>query len=372
MSSIRGRDPSGGSIRDRAAQGQAAQVGRPAGARRISWIPGWLRAILFYPATPRPMAHLDPHHVAESSRHMARPAAGSVGGEGAALATAAAELGRRFLPKEPRRREMLGVLMLLMIASLISVTGPIAGAGAASSTPNNEIAANVNADPSPTPTETVNPEDTASPDITPAPTATPTAKPKPKPAPAKKATPKPVKVRSFVALGDSLTAWPDTPWPTRLDAQDTVLKLLHNAGVPGNTTAQMRARLASDVYNYHPDVLFVLGGTNDLGYNIKGSATIANLRAIIVGAKAHKITVILLLVPPDSWTSMAPKINSLNAAIINLANSQKVNYVDIHAPLANGNGVYYPKYTTDGLHFSDLGAQVVANTIRVRIRRLGL
>lgn len=370
MSSVRGRDPFGGSVRDRASQGLAGETDQSTGARRNPWIPGWLRAILFYPTTPRPMAHLDPRHVAGSTRHMARSAEASAGGEGESLPTALVELGRRVLPKEPKRREMLGVMTLLLVASLISITGPIAGAGSTPPSPRDGIAAADNMDPSPSPTEEVGPEDTSSPDSTPA--ATATSKPKPKPAPAKKATPKPVRVRNFVALGDSLTAWPDTPWPTRLDAQDTVLKLMRNAGVPGNTTAQMRARLASDVYAYHPDVLFVLGGTNDLGYSIKGSATIANLRAIIVGAKAHKITVILLLVPPDSWTSMAPKINSLNAAIINLANSQKVNYVDIHAPLTNGNGVYYPRFTTDGLHFSDLGAQTVANTIRARIRRLGL
>jgi lysophospholipase L1-like esterase len=69
---------------------------------------------------------------------------------------------------------------------------------------------------------------------------------------------------------------------------------------------------------------------------------------------------------------MGPKINSLNAAIINLANSQRVVYVDIHAPLTNGSGTYFPKYTSDGLHFTDLGAQTVANTIRARIRGLRL
>jgi lysophospholipase L1-like esterase len=341
------------------------------------------------------MAHLDPRHVTESSRHMARPAhkspvdwlgslaplddmasagsAGSTGGAGASLTTALAQVGRRFLPKEPRRREVLAVLTLLMVASLFSVTGPIAGAGSTPPSPRNVIAAgDPTADSTATPSDTPEPDGIASPDPTADPTATPTPKPKPKPAPARKATPKPIKVRTFVALGDSLTAWPDTPWPTRLDTEDPALRLIKNVGIPGNTTAQMRARLSGDVYAYHPDVLFVLGGTNDLGYGVSGSATIANLRAIIVGAKAHKITVILLLIPPDSILSMAPKVNSLNAAIINLANSQRVTYVDIHAPLTNSSGVYYPKYTSDGLHFSDLGAQVVANTIRIRIRRLGL
>jgi lysophospholipase L1-like esterase len=268
---------------------------------------------------------------------------------------------------------VVAVLTLLIVASLFSVTGQIAGAGSMSPSPSSGmVAGDITADPSPTPATTPEPDGTASPaPATPAPTATPTPKPKPK-APARKAAPKSVVVRTFVALGDSLTAWPDTPWPSRLDAEDATLRLIHNAGVPGDTTAQMRARLTKDVYDYNPNVLFVLGGTNDLGFGISGSATIANLRAIIIGAKAHKIMVILLLVPPDSYTSMAARVNSLNAAIVSLANSQRVTYVNIHAPLANADGVYYPKYTSDGLHFSDLGAQTVANTVRARVRLLGL
>jgi lysophospholipase L1-like esterase len=295
--------------------------------------------------------------------------AGSYAPVGSMLGAALVRIGRRFLPKEARRREAVAVMTLLMVASLISITGPIAGAGSTPPSPRDLIAVDNNADPSATPTEVVGPEETPSPDPTGVdPTAT--TRPKPK-APPKKVTPKPIVVRTFVALGDSLTAWPNTPWPTRLDAEDPYLRLVRNAGIPGNTTAQMRARLARDVYYYDPDVLFVLGGTNDLGLGISGSATIANLRAIIVGAKAHKIRVILLLVPPDSYTSMAAKVDSLNQAIINLANSQRVSWVDIHGPLTNGNGVYFPKYTSDGLHFSDLGAQVVANTIRNRVAHYG-
>ena len=312
-----------------------------------------------------------------SSLGSARPtraagSAGSWGSEESSFPAAMAELGRRFLPKESRRRELLAVLTLLVVASLFSVAGPIASAGSTPPTPTGEIAAvDATIEPTAAPTDP-EPDSTDSPDPTPDPTTAPTAAPKPKPAPAKRVTPKPVRVYTFVALGDSLTAWPNTPWPSRLDAEDANLRLIKNVGIPGNTTAQMRARLGSDVYTYNPQVLFVLGGTNDLGYGISGSATIANLRAIIVGAKAHKITVILLLVPPDSYSSMASKVNSLNAAIINLANSQRVVYVDIHAPLTNSAGTYFPKYTSDGLHFSDLGAQVVANTIRARIRSRGL
>jgi lysophospholipase L1-like esterase len=362
-------------------------------------MPRWLAAFLLVPAPPRPMAHPD-RRIAEASRHMARPAGKTKPASLASLSSLlslaslrarrrggelAAELTRRrFVPAEPRRREVAAVLSLLFVAALLSMTGPIAGAGATRPTPSGDMAVT---DTTPTPTEsadetsadeTVGPLTTESPEPTtdisstpsPWPTLVPT--PKPNPLPTKKPAATPT-VRTFVALGDSLTAWPDTPWPSRLDASDSKLKLVNNAGVPGNTTAQMRARMDSDVYAYNPDVLFVLGGTNDLGMGVSASATIANLRAIVVGAKAHKITVILLTIPPESYSGSADKIDSLNAAIVYLARAQRITNVDIHNPLSNANGVYYPKYTIgDGLHLSDLGAQVVANTIHARVKLLGM
>jgi lysophospholipase L1-like esterase len=403
VSGIRGRGPSGGSVRDRTTTPQADEAHRFGPSRRRLAIPGWLRATLFLSAPPRQMAHPDPQ-LTEQAHHMARPArksslgflgplgaalaaitpgwmhrdASALDAAGASISTRVARSCRRFLPVEPRRREMVAVMLVLVVASFFSVTGPISGYGLSEPTPVYMlIGGDTTADATATPLETPSPEASSSapdqtiPPATPTPTPTPKPTPKPKPLPTKKPAAKPPKVRTFVALGDSLTAWPDTPWPSRLDSADTLLKLVNNAGVPGNTTEQMRVRMTADVYAYNPDVLFVLGGTNDLGLGISGSATIANLRAIIVGAKAHKITVILLLVPPDSYSSMAPKIDSLNTAIVNLARAQRVTYVNIHAPLTNANGVYYAKYTSDGLHFTDLGAQVVANTIRARVKLLG-
>jgi lysophospholipase L1-like esterase len=378
VSSIRGGGP-GGSIRERARQSSAvgAHAGPAAEARRASAIPGWLRAILLLPQSPRPMAHPD-RHIAETSRRMAhstrrqRLAAVTAlfSGSVPARAGSPAPAGRSMPRLDPRRWEMVAVLSLLLCAALLSVTGPIASAGRTQPTPSGDLAI-VDTTPAPTPdaTETETPGQTGMPEPTLLPTPEPTASPQP----TRKPVPKPPSVRKFVALGDSLTAWPaDNPWPSRLDAIDTKLKLVNNAGVPGNTTAQMRARLDSDVYAYHPDVLFVLGGTNDLGLGISGSATIANLRAILVGAKAHGIMVILIVVPPDKYTSMAPRIDSLNTAIVNLARSQRVTYVDIHSPLTSSRGTFYPKYTTDGIHFTSLGCQTVTNTIRARIRLLGL
>jgi lysophospholipase L1-like esterase len=335
------------------------------------------------------MAHPDPH-VTDATRRMARPVRrakpvwlGSLfslswlrlpAGE-RPLSGLRSLSGPPFLPKEPRRRELATVLMLLIVASLMSVAGPTSAGATPGRSPDGQYVDNPIGDIMATPTDPPEPTETNTPDpAMPTPTHSfgPDVTPTPRPVVTRRPAPTPRPPRRFVALGDSLTAWPSTPWPARLDGEDASLTLVNNAGVPGNTTAQMRARLTHDVFAYHPDVLFVLGGTNDLGLGISGSATIANLRAIVVAAKARKIQVILLLVPPDQWSSMAPKIDSLNRAIVTLANSQRVTYVDIHAPLTNSSGTYWAKYTSDGLHFSNLAAQVVANTIRARVRRLGL
>jgi lysophospholipase L1-like esterase len=295
---------------------------------------------------------------------MARPADAFDGG--LLLPAGVVSSGRRLLPKEPRRREVLAVLTLLLVASLFSVTGGMVGATSAISATDSIALADPTMEATPTPTDAP----TLAPSATPSPTPKPTAKPTPRPV----VKPKPKVVRTFVALGDSLTSGygaSGPAWPSRLDGEDSLLRLIKNVGVPGNTTAQMLRRMTTDVYAYHPQVLFVLGGTNDLGLGISGNTIIANLKAIIVGAKAHKITVVMLLVPPDGYTNMVARIDSLNAAIMRLAISQKISVANIHDVLSNSKGLLQPRYTVDGLHFSNLGAQVAANAVWARVKRLG-
>jgi lysophospholipase L1-like esterase len=216
-------------------------------------------------------------------------------------------------------------------------------------------------EPSPTesPTEEPSPTATASAVVTAKPTKTPT----------KPATPK---VYKYVALGDSLTAWPsDGAWPARLDSVDSRLTLLRNSGVPGDTTAMMLARFDRDVLAYHPQLLFIMGGTNDLGHGIPVATTVANLRAIVSKAKKAGIGVFMLRVPPTSWQGDKDAIDYLNEQIFQMAYTFKVITIDTHAPLSTSTGVIASKYTTDGVHFTALGAQTLANTVYYRIRGYG-
>jgi lysophospholipase L1-like esterase len=314
------------------------------------------------------MAHVDPH-AHDPSRHMVRY-------EREAAGRPASESKRR--PREQRRIEIVALLLLVAAASIFSVAAPLGNVSAAPAptlTPDpiadytDEPIVDPTDEPSFDATETEQPSIDPNATFTPWPSLPPTRQP----TPVVPRTAKPATVMTYVALGDSLTAWPSSnPWPSRLDAGDSHLRLIHNAGVPGNTTAQMRSRLNRDVFDYKPGVLFLLGGTNDLGLGYSYSTIISNLRAIIVAAKAHKIQVIVLLVPPDSYSSMAPKIDALNNQIMSLSRSLRVTYVDIHNPLSYSNGTIQSRYTSDGLHFSSLGAQAVANVIKNRVRLLGL
>jgi lysophospholipase L1-like esterase len=292
---------------------------------------------------------------------------------------AAARFVARLKPGQGRRRWLLVALAVLVAAGALAASLPGGWIDKASASPSPDLAANVapvdptvsrapsTATTSPDPTPDASPTETATPSATPTmgPTVSPTPAPPTKPV---------VKIYPFVALGDSLTSGygdPGPAWPVRLDKEDANLTLAHNSGVVGDRTADMWYRINSDVFAYNPNVLFILGGTNDLGHGYGVSATISNLKAIILAARAKSIRIFMLTIPPDSYPSMADKIDTLNAAIVHLANIYQIVVIDIHAALSTTSGVFVPAYTVDGLHFSAAGAQRVADTIYARIHRLG-
>lgn len=67
------------------------------------------------------------------------------------------------------------------------------------------------------------------------------------------------------------------------------LKFLNNAGVNGNTTTQMLARIDADVLAYDPGWVFIGGPANDPVTGISSATTIANLTAIYEKLKGRKV-----------------------------------------------------------------------------------
>lgn len=196
------------------------------------------------------------------------------------------------------------------------------------------------------------------------PTLTATATPRPLATP----IPTPAPIAGLVTLGDSITAG---AWPGDIVAADGKVILLHNAGVGGNTTAQMLARLSTDVLAQSPDVVTVMGGTNDVGQNVPQETTIANLRAIVEAIKAANVKVVLLTIPPRTDPSFAAPIRSLNATIQALAGSEGVALADIYPALAQADGTYAPGLTADGVHPSVAGNAAIALVVEDALRAAG-
>ena len=175
-----------------------------------------------------------------------------------------------------------------------------------------------------------------------------------------------------MTLGDSLEVVPQvSTWPSNLAARNKQLTLLHNAGISGNTTAQMLARFNRDVAAYHPEMLLLQGGSNDVDRGVPQATIISHLKSIVHAAQARGIYVILITIPPEGSSTYARTINSVNSAIVGLARSERAWSIDIHKVLSTARGTFQAKYTADGIHFSVLGARTVAATIDDGLRDQG-
>ena len=76
------------------------------------------------------------------------------------------------------------------------------------------------------------------------------------------------------------------------------------AGVPGNTSAQMLARMDAFLAN-NPEGIVILAGTNDASQGVSIDTYISNMRQIITRAKSAGCAVIICTVPPKSSSATA-------------------------------------------------------------------
>ena len=174
-----------------------------------------------------------------------------------------------------------------------------------------------------------------------------------------------------VALGDSITIGSTEPraedsWFENLACTgDPPVRYAHNAGIHGNTTAQMLARLEADVLSRDPDTVFVLGGTNDVLSGVDRAETIGNLREIAELSREAGADVYLGTIPPQEAVPLAAvATEQLNAAIVALADEVDVPVLDFHAALVEADGSYRDGLFADMVHPSVAGARTMAQVAR--------
>lgn len=147
--------------------------------------------------------------------------------------------------------------------------------------------------------------------------------------------------KPIVLLGDSITqAWPMAD-PSFFEAGHFISK-----GIGGQTTTQLRERFARDVIAHAPQVVVILGGTNDIAGNggpMTPAQTMDNLVAMAEMAKANHIAVVLCSVLPTldyPWNpgkEPAEKIAALNQKIADYAAQNQIAYADYYSVTVDAN-----------------------------------
>ena len=130
------------------------------------------------------------------------------------------------------------------------------------------------------------------------------------------------------------------------------LKVLYNAGISGNTTTQMLARIQTDVINKTPSYCIVLGGTNDITAGTDISVIKSNLLTMYKMLINSGITVVACTLLPRAITGYRPSIININNFIRSLRSTLK-NFIvcdwyeDTASPVDDN---WFAGFSDDGLH----------------------
>jgi lysophospholipase L1-like esterase len=174
---------------------------------------------------------------------------------------------------------------------------------------------------------------------------------------------------TIACLGDSLSAL----YPTNLQDQLGVRYVVTNAGVGGNTAAQMLARWRSDLRGRGHQKLVLLGGINDLVGDATAAATFATLNTIVNEARLDGSSVIWMTVTPFKgsvlWTAgRQTQADALNT-MIRAQTGARV--LDLNAAMRDA---VDPQILdaqwehTDHLHFNNLGVDREATLVAAEVK----
>lgn len=152
-----------------------------------------------------------------------------------------------------------------------------------------------------------------------------------------------------------------------------------NRGISGQTTPQMLVRFRADVVDLDAAAVVLLAGTNDIAGNT-GPVTLEmildNIKSMTEIAQANDIKVILCSVLPAfdyPWRpGLAPnvKIPKLNKMIKRYAEESGAYYLDYFTALEDGNNGMINEYTTDGVHLTLVGYQVMEPLVENALQKV--
>ena len=153
-------------------------------------------------------------------------------------------------------------------------------------------------------------------------------------------------------------------------------KTIVNRGIRGYQTRLLRENLDAHLYGEAVDKIVLLIGTNDIGKDVPVNEALNNLEAIIQSiARDYPLTEIKLLsiLPVNEgeeykqtvYIRTNEKIQKWNQAYKELASAyMQVEFAPVFDSLIDQEGQLKKDYTTDGLHLSVTGYQVLTKALK--------
>lgn len=135
-----------------------------------------------------------------------------------------------------------------------------------------------------------------------------------------------------------------------------------NRGIAGDTTFGVEYRLKVSLYDINPKVVVMLIGGNNYKTMFQNYENI--LKKLKTNLPNSHIVLLSLTALGGDFIRLNPTFQQNNTRIKALANSYNFNYIDVFTPLCNSEtGGIYEEYTTDSVHLTAQGYQVLTNAI---------
>ena len=175
-------------------------------------------------------------------------------------------------------------------------------------------------------------------------------------------------MKTIVCHGDSLTEGadlnPNYTWPLLVENQVKV-KII-NSGIGGDTSGGMLGRFYQDVVRHHPEMVLIMGGTNDLWWNLDINLIQANIFAMTSQAEFHNIAPVValplplyienirqqkMMAPIGGWENCIRKLARLVEALAASAGESDIACLDFYHLFLDDKGeVQGENLLEDGLH----------------------
>ena len=190
----------------------------------------------------------------------------------------------------------------------------------------------------------------------------------------------------IVALGDSLTVGENefelsdsdeyVSYPRYLELlaqqhlnrhkpQSDIKVNVVNKGICGELTAGMLERFSRDVVAERANCVIILGGTNDIGWNLDPTIIAHNLGMIYDAALRSGIMPVACTIPSIlGFDESIPPRLSLNSMIHTQAEKRSIAFVDLFAATADPQtNRLSEQYSADGLHLNGKGYERMAQCL---------